>query len=1012
MNQRLLIVAALFLAITVSISAQNSRMLPWSQPNQQNLLVYRPEPILFVHGVNANDGGWQAAINALRVPFGYYQEPNSLPVDYAQQRATQFPYLHTFNYGDRPGANTLNRQTFDPIIWNAWDADLRATPVTNIFHNPPVWGPFPDDTRTTLDRRIDEVRRAYALNQQDPTTYPPLVLVAHSLGALLSHHYMLRAAPNPPVRRLVTVAGAHQGSLLANWMTWYMQSGGNPASSFDGHQVPGVIQALRWAAQDEPFGPTEASSFFRHWNHGSMQDAMMLNESSVFTTNTSPLLTSFWNTPAPRLEYVFNVYLMPPGTNSVAYSTLRRVVHDSGVDPVFLAGDGFVPGYSATGKDGPNSPSIWNGATNVNPNVHGIDPVLFGWLNTDHSAAVSHTNSLLQSLFGVPYRWPGTMNDWPFFTQIYGENQSFSKYLPALTNNTVAHTDEPGINDTVLLCPRAGRNPLLIPSISTWATNGAIWTKAFTNQTALPGRQIAAGNASAIRVVGIVGCKNHSAAPVLVNGTNYCVLAGNEYLPASLSLRVSSGVETQAVAISTNALAGAARAVTNCLVHLGAAGDVQFQYGSFETNGIPITTGTNNFVAVQGYNLAGLLTPQAERAFDVPVDSATVLGILTNINAREAMSNACHAGTEPTRWTNAVSEWLTITNAGSYPLNFFPVSIPTALADAWTGTNLVDGWFYDATNNAVVVTNMDALSTHVIASNVVWLGTATGFSNVLGGVTNFVPALTNADTLAGLPVNEAWLTEMRDRLAAVVPKFRDITTNACAPWTLTNVLAAVGNNSGTWSPVPGGLLSPAHFTELASVANLLTTLDDCSCQRVTAFLCEGRIGNASTNHWWDGTFEADVTHTNTGAPVVKDDFPWFSAVYSPIEVRYDGAARQVDFRLFTNATDYISLVMDLRAGVFTNAPGCVANLNFRVAARTNYCAAYLDNLQLVCDGTTNAIGNLGTSFETGEQRTMTVSNLPLQAGFTLLGNARFDWTDNPLPQNSKISFQITADEAP
>jgi hypothetical protein len=556
----------------------------------------------------------------------------------------------------------------------------------------------------------------------------------------------------------------------------------------------------------------------------------------------------------------------------------------------------------------------------------------------------------------------------------------------------------------------ADQNPFFVPTTNTWQILNGAPQKVATNASDLVGRQIA-GSSQGVMVVGTTGVKNRSQNPAGMQGTNYWVMAGNEYMPASMSFRVTSATTPLTVALTTNDLDGAARIVTNCLVQLDNTGAVQFQYGYFETNGIQVTAGTNNFVAVQGYNLAGLLTPQAERAFDVPVTSSNLVAILRRINEAESLSNACHTASEPTRWTNSVCEWLTLTtNTTVYPLNFAPVSGTPVLLDAWTGTNLTAGWSYDSASNAVVVTDFDLLSTHVIASNEVFLGTAAGFTNAGGA---FVPALTNADALAGVPVNETFLSLIRTQIVAVLPKYRDTTATNCVAWTLTNLLTAAGNTTGAWLPVTNGLLTAAHFTELANVTSLLTNADACSCQRVTAFICEGRIGNAaSSSNWWSGTFETDITHTNTGAPVAQGNFPWYSTVYSPIEIRYDATTRVVDFRLFTNSYDYVQLTMTVRSNVFGNVAGAMANLKLRVAAKVANSWTYLDSVQVVCSGTTNQIGALSTSYDGGTESTMTASNLALQAGFVLTGNARFDWSANPTPQNSQLSFQISADEAP
>ena len=90
--------------------------MPWQfDPGDLNeKLVYHPEPILFVHGINDNDATWgHAAIPALTSAFVSYDVTKSMDNFVHQQtnglNAVQQPYLHTFNYGDPPNASTHSR---------------------------------------------------------------------------------------------------------------------------------------------------------------------------------------------------------------------------------------------------------------------------------------------------------------------------------------------------------------------------------------------------------------------------------------------------------------------------------------------------------------------------------------------------------------------------------------------------------------------------------------------------------------------------------------------------------------------------------------------------------------------------------------------------------------------------------------------------------------------------------------------------------------------------------------
>ncbi len=834
--------------------AQRSLVAPWSNPDPNNPSpAYRPEPILFVHGVNANDGGWGTVIQTLQPYMAVYQEPMALPEQTVggtvMTRTTQYPFLHTFNYGDPPGSNAFNRQTFDPVMWNAWDADLHGTAATNRFHSPQTWGPLTGDNRKTLNTRIDDIRNSYTV---PGIATQQIVMVAHSLGALLSHYYLLEKPTDHGVRRLVTLAGAHQGSLLANWLTWYRAYGASD-QSFDGHKVPWSVEHLyRWRGPERD----TLHGIFQYWNLGSVQNAVMLSTQGAFVFKPrNPFLEYFWSTPAPMTEYVFNAYQMSLVPGATPYQDLRTLVDDAGVDEVFLRGDGFVPTRSALGKDGANSPSIWNGSTNINPNIHSIDPVLFGvWPNTDHTGATTNITSIVNSLLGVPYRWPGTSsNNWPSYAQMYGENQSFSKSFNTPSSGSTGYTDEPGIADLKLLYDRGGGNPLLIPAFNTWTTSSNGCQKTLTNATDFVGHQIIASGANNVRYVGAAGTKNHSQNPVGTSGTNYWVTAGNEYLPASLSVQANNGIAPITVATNVTGLGGAIQMVTNCLAQLDGGGAPQYQYGYFESSS-SITANTNNYVAAQGYNLANLITPQAERAFNSPVDSATLVAILQKINAGEALSNACHNAGTIARWSAQVNEWVSTPTNGVFVLDFFPTANPTGsgiIHDAWTGTAYTN-WTYSVANKQMTLTDAANAPSQLLVSYGAYLGCSNSFTTNYGGGTSFtVPALTNS-ALAGVTMNEAWLTQIRSALAATLPKYKDtVDTATCTNWTLPTILAAAGNSTSNWAPVVNGLLSPQHFSELTNAVSLLTTEYGCACEVdcPTPFPCPTNAPPPGVTNW-------------------------------------------------------------------------------------------------------------------------------------------------------------------
>jgi hypothetical protein len=343
-----------------------------------------------------------------------------------------------------------------------------------------------------------------------------------------------------------------------------------------------------------------------------------------------------------------------------------------------------------------------------------------------------------------------------------------------------------------------------------------------------------------------------------------------------------------------------------------------------------------------------------------------------------------------------------------FTLDFFPVTVPTSndVRDAWTDVAFGD-WSYTASNKTFTLTgNVEDAPNQLLVSYNGYLGTATGFTND----TFEVLPLTNADALAGLPVDEAFLNQIRDAVEGILPKYLNTATNGCVPLTLATLLAAAGNMTGQWSPVTNGLVTAAHFNELTTALDQMTAEDECSCLRVVAFICEGRIGNAASQpNWWEGDFEADITHTNTGAPLVTGHFPWYDSASVPLEILYDATTRQVSFLLHTN----VNLSMSVRDGVFSNETGAVGNLVMRMAAHKPNSWTSLDTVQveLTGTGTTNTLGSLSITYEGGRVAVMTVTNLPLQAGFRLTGHAQFGWSSGDLPERSHLNFQFTFDEA-
>jgi hypothetical protein len=348
-------------------------------------------------------------------------------------------------------------------------------------------------------------------------------------------------------------------------------------------------------------------------------------------------------------------------------------------------GDGAVPLDSMAGYNHDGSPVFTNlapvdirGYEHTNGNLNATN-----WI-ADHGSSIHHFGIYQHLLDGIQYKTVGFVHpdgpgNWSGLQKEYTNSP-----IQNASGTTFTHTDEPGIADLKLLYLRTGQNALLISSLNTFSTNSTGPQKTVTNANDFVGHQIVASSGSNVRYIGVTGTKNRSQNPVATNGADYWVVSGNEYLPASLKLSFTNGVTPRTVATNTTMLSNPLQIVTNCLVQLDGSGAPQYQYGYFENSlGVSITASTNNFVAAQGYNLAALLTPQAERAFGAVVDSPTLVAILKKINEAEALSNACHNADTITRWQTTVSEWAR-SDTGTITLNFFPTISTPSVRDAWT----------------------------------------------------------------------------------------------------------------------------------------------------------------------------------------------------------------------------------------------------------------------------------------------------------------------------------------
>jgi len=771
--------AALGVLIAAQADSQIARVVPWNEgpldDSSTSVQAYHPEPVLFVHGIAASRVRWEDVIAHLHSgswfqPYHFRsnqvaaaKESTAAPQDdyTAQELSGNFPateknqwrdierpYLHTFNYGrhakrlpdrtTRPWTRVRpNRQTHDPLEWNAW-----AAPANDYLQGRVT-------LRDRLENPTDGIREAYRLPDQDS---PNVLLISHSLGGmvvseyLMTKHANLGADPYVPVRRSVAINSFFWGSPLANVLASFDDNWFNPYTDV---LLENLLKAGSGIAS-LPLAVWVENRKGVNWQAITvdLEDAVAKGnippiQTTHFLSRGGPFRERIRSTPFPvTTEFVTSGSRLvdPDLLQSGARVLLGRDTAYHDIKTVF-EGDGLLPFNTMAGYNSNGTPALMNLAP-VDIRGYLVDikacPSAINWF-ASHSDAPGKVGIYPHLLDGVQYvtgprperpgNWSGLQKQYP------------NSPVQTIADTTFVHTDEPGIADLRLLYQRGG-NPLLVPAVNTrLVTNGA-WQTVFTNAADFAGRQIIGGSGGLpVTLLGTTGVKNRSQTPVGFDGTNYWVEAGNEYLPASLRLVIGAG--DGPIPELTEPSPDAESLVTHCLVWLTTNDVPQFQYGYFERADVPVEAG-RNYIAVQGQNLAGLLTPQAERAFDVPVDSATVVAILRKINEAEALSNACHVPSA-TRWSQTVAEWMTVTNAPIL-LNFVPTSAAPAVFDAWTGVPYAE-WIYNPTNNLLTFTNITTAPSQVLVSNLVYLGCAETFTNDHGKV---VSNLTD-DVLAAVP---------------------------------------------------------------------------------------------------------------------------------------------------------------------------------------------------------------------------------------------------------------------
>ncbi|TAN39039.1 MAG: hypothetical protein EPN23_00650, partial [Verrucomicrobia bacterium] len=600
--------------------------------------------------------------------------------------------------------------------------------------------------------RIDEIRGAYRSNQSGSSPAPNIVLVAHSMGGLLSHYYLCKCAEahqDSGVRRLVTLGSPHQGSLFANWVM-YKQA--HPLNSIFAGMSWRLWQPILQQVGGGLSGLTGGTAGFSMYEaRGAVEDISRVDPQapSRLMEQHNDLMDYFKHHGVPGLEYVFNVYKAPWSSPSAAG---LRLGSDSALDDEVRQGDGVVAQFSAAGKRSQSDPSIWQYR----------DPVIFGPWNAFHSDEPTHTESILKSLFGVPYQWPESVADsligmvQPDYAKMYGENQSFGK-LPWGYSIGVP-SDEPGIRDLILLCASdAHPNPLVIDALNTWGQQdyNAVPQNLYTDRVDLVGHQIIGDASAHLRVLGLVGAKNRAEEPLGAAGYDeatydnlfHWAKDGNEYLPASLYLKLNYSSTPDYNAVP--AFGFQKGLITKCMAMLDTNGVPQYQYGLFDQTFNNITLAQSSdpiYFFARGMNLAELNTPITERGFEVPLKAADLKWVMCAINEREQA-----AGLEPTHWTQWVTEWIDLpADATSFALNFPPTQS--------SGCQVADAF-------------MRAVSNYATASQTLSVPSADAPRCLKVTYT----AVLDTNSLAGLPLNANLIGQLQGACERLIPHYADHT---------------------------------------------------------------------------------------------------------------------------------------------------------------------------------------------------------------------------------------------
>ena len=594
--------------------------------------LYRPAPVLFVHGYSSNDESFDAASCALILLYaGAYDLPTSAEslvgsaADMTRNyNIEQRAFTHSFNYGDRHARQeyTSNHNSFLHTEWQVQIA-ARSVPVYNKYLNRTyIAGPIIAD-HESLKERVSLIRDAY--RPEDVLTRPRISLVCHSAGgAALTHYYMTTPNAAASVQRVITLGSPHLGSAHANFYVKH-------AALHWSKNFWGVVDPRKGGILCEMFRQTAGCYYspvkgnFVYALDGIMEDLML------DVNDQNPFLSGLRKTPVPgNVEYVFNVFNNSMPRLSTGLVLPAGITGGISVRNEIWHGDGIVAAYSQAGKRDRDAPSCFKG----------VDPVIFGpWGAIDederafHTKETTHMRAILSSLDGVAYDWQNEHSPWrvneqrtPYYAQYYERNQSFSKYLPESEQSaetTVMHTDRPGL-DTRLCIRKSDGHLFLFPTLERGDMTDAEWVMNLGfPEHAVPVVITEPGQVT-MRALTITGCKNAGHTDPNL---------GSEYWPASLCLGIenASAAVPQLPFVQTGAtppgqtvwnpehvLAQAYSYVANgfnqCLTVLEDNGQPRARYGFRSCDGMRIHVGLN-CVAMQAMNAGGLCSRQEAHAF-------------------------------------------------------------------------------------------------------------------------------------------------------------------------------------------------------------------------------------------------------------------------------------------------------------------------------------------------------------------------------------------------------------